>query len=390
MITNTFEEYIAAYIETLEKVNDRPKAQFFIDYLKRYFGDSLEEGLDSPVIFSIIDKDFLIENIRQYIKENYPAKSVAESYRRTVLELCDRVSQDFPIDNHFLDSHSERNDFIQITDNLLGNLKPPETRIAISPQEYKELQKEFQHFLSDEALIAKIEASLASNRARNDYGRFVSAIAFKLIDTFGLDNKTIANLKISAMDLGAEILHVNSFDLPLDHDLVSNLKTYLKFRSSILEKKKIDSDMLFIKRQGTPYLDTNGYPDNSRLFLRATATDSSFNVTGLQYRTIIKMVSKNANINLLSALTNVPERTIASIVSYDSIDKESFVGIMKGNLPFPSASEKNHASGLMRCPYCGNYKDASAENWILVQVVGQETKHIACRECKGFDGKYRY
>ena len=85
-------------------------------------------------------------NIKIAAEAPNPAKSVAESYRRTVMELCDRVSQDFPIDNHFLDSHSDRNDFIQITDNLFGSLKPPETRIAISPDEYKELQKEFQHY----------------------------------------------------------------------------------------------------------------------------------------------------------------------------------------------------------------------------------------------------
>ena len=90
MIINTFEEYIAAYIETLEKVNDRPKAQFFIDYLKRYFGDSLGGGLDSPVIFSIIDKDFLIENIRQYIKETILQrvlqKAIGELYWSFVTE----------------------------------------------------------------------------------------------------------------------------------------------------------------------------------------------------------------------------------------------------------------------------------------------------------------
>lgn len=46
--------------------------------------------------------------------------------------------------------------------------------------------------------------------------------------------------------------------------------------------------------------------------------------------------------------------------------------------------------GMMRCPFCGQEKEAIDENWILIQIVGETEKYIACKECEGGDGKYKY
>lgn len=46
--------------------------------------------------------------------------------------------------------------------------------------------------------------------------------------------------------------------------------------------------------------------------------------------------------------------------------------------------------GLIRCPFCGREKEALAENWMLIQIVGESEKYVACKECEGEDGKYKY
>ncbi len=54
------------------------------------------------------------------------------------------------------------------------------------------------------------------------------------------------------------------------------------------------------------------------------------------------------------------------------------------------SNQQGDVKGLIRCPFCGGEKDASARNWLLIQVDGTSEKYIACKECEGLDGKYRY
>lgn len=110
-------------------------------------------------------------------------------------------------------------------------------------------------------------------------------------------------------------------------------------------------------------------------------------VTGLRYRTIIELVSKGANIHLLFQLTGVKPDKIAELCIED---KTSLENIFRGISNSYTLKQRKSKKGQLQCPYCGNYKDASSENWILIQVIGDDKKYLACRECRGIDGKYRY
>lgn len=46
--------------------------------------------------------------------------------------------------------------------------------------------------------------------------------------------------------------------------------------------------------------------------------------------------------------------------------------------------------GMMKCVFCGKSKEAIASNWVLIQKGDSVEKYLACRECGGKDGKYRY
>lgn len=48
------------------------------------------------------------------------------------------------------------------------------------------------------------------------------------------------------------------------------------------------------------------------------------------------------------------------------------------------------SKGMIRCPFCGREKEAVNQNWLLIQIAGETEKYIACKECEGEDGKYKY
>jgi len=87
---------------------------------------------------------------------------------------------------------------------------------------------------------------------------------------------------------------------------------------------------------------------------------------------------KNRDIDFLIILLPEIYRTIGKIL-VDAKEKN------EGN---KIVSEK--PKGLIRCPFCGREKEALAKNWLLIQTVDDSEKILACRECEGEDGKYRY
>jgi len=85
---------------------------------------------------------------------------------------------------------------------------------------------------------------------------------------------------------------------------------------------------------------------------------------------------KNRDVDFLLALLPDEYRNIGDKIAEKGINNES--------------KQQGMVKGLIRCPFCGREKDASAENWLLIQVEGESEKHIACKECEGADGKYKY
>ena len=392
MKRNDLVNHIEIYISNLEKINDKSKARFFLNYLRAYAKSELGMNtLDTPDIFSVLDKDFFLDTIESYIAEMQPARNVAESYKRTVLELSEEICNYYMISNDFLNDHSERTDLDRFTAELFSNLKPVENRVCMSIDDYVALENEFRIFLNTENLDYLIIQSIKNSREQNHYGKLVSAIAFKLVHQFGLGNNAIAKIKLIDFSVQDKTIRVNNFILPLDDELFSNLKLYLQSRTVVQQTYATHSDYLFISRTGIPYLTKATPPqaDNSKLF-RHVNSDKQFDVSGLRYRSISRMVSKGANINLLRELTGTKEDKIATICDYGKAERDRFVRLFSDKPILHITEKSKRPKGQMQCPFCGQYYDASSENWILIQIDGEQKKHIACRECRGLDGKYRY
>lgn len=381
-----FNDYIENYIANLKNVNDKAKANFFIaylrDYLAKYMGPAT---LDSPDIFSVMDKNFLLDSIEFYLNEIHPAKGVAEDYRRTIIELCKNVCSDYTIKNNFLESTTERSDFHKTTTDLFSSLKESESRECLPFEEFEILDSAIRKILSTDIVGSK---STEYNSFNPDfYKKLVSAIALRLVQKYGLANDTIPNLKIADLNMEDQILTVKGFQLYLSDELICNFALYLQNRAIVIKNNNVNADTLFITIDGEPYLNKNGHSENGKLFSLMKDALGHTKVTGLRYRTIVELVSKGANIHLLSQLTKVTESTIGEICNDD---RRSLENIFRGTPNSYVSTQKIQRKGQMQCPYCGNYKNASAENWILIQIAGDERKYLACRECRGLDGKYRY
>lgn len=377
-------EYIERYIEDLKNINDKRKARFFLTCLKEDMGG---EVLDDLTIFSTVGKEYLLECFERYVNES-PSKQAAGDYRRTILNICKKICEDFGLENDFLKSAIEIRDFDETVKEWIDLLEEPRSRECMSFEDYESLDSEIRCLFEHEDLENQVIKSIEiRNYKPNYYGRLVSAIALKLIQKYGLDNKTISNLKIDDLKLAEGVILASGFELPINGELLSYIELYLKFRNLVVSKEKSVTDFLFIKKNATPYLDKNGRPDCGRLFLLMDSALHHTTTTSLRYRTIINLVSKGANINLLSQLTGVTSGTIVEICPDDKKNLEKLIG---GTSTVNSWGKKSVIKGYIRCPFCGNYKDAGSENWILIQVNGEDRKYIACRECRGLDGKYRY
>lgn len=380
-----FSSFISNYIGNLKNFNDRPKANFFLDYLRSTYG---RKSLETSDAFGAIDKEILLDSVEAYINEKWPAKGVAEDYRRTIIELCEAVCKEYEIENAFLESASEQEEFYEITREWFEHLKQSESRKCMSSEEVEKLDEAIRLFFNTANLEEQIRKSIVNKRIQNDYYRqLVSAISVKLVQKYGLANATIPNLKISDLNIEERILVVNGFKLHLGDELISYFELYLKSREWVVKNTDSKTDKLLIAKDGSPYLNKNGYAQNDKLFALMQDTLGHKEATGLQYRTIIELVSRSANINLLSQLTGVKKETIADICVEDKATLEGIFADVHNPHIF---GQRKARKGQLQCPYCGSYNDASSENWILVQVAGYEKKYLACRECRGLDGKIRY
>lgn len=382
---NELSSFISTYIENLKNINDKSKANFFLDYLNRTYGDRC---IENPDFFCNIDKDVLLNSIEVFISETLPVKGVAEDYRRTIVGLCKAVCKEYKVENTFLESVSELELFNEITKDWFEHLKQSESRECMPYEEVKKLDEAIRLFFSTPNLEEQIKKSIENKKIQNNYYRqLVSALSVKLVQKYGLKNTTIPNLKISDLNIRERILVVNEFKLHLSDELIPYLELYLQSREWVVKYTDSKTDKLFITKDGTPYLDKNGYAQNDKLFALMQDTLGHKGATGLQYRTIIELVSRGANINLLSQLTGVSKETIADIYVEDKTTLERiFIDMPKLSI-FREIKTKK---GQHQCPYCGNFFDTSSDNWILIQVAGETKKYLACRECRGLDGKIRY
>ncbi len=381
---------INEYIENPEKIDKylKPKLKYFLSYLKAEFGD---EALRSPDIFCILDKEYLLEALEFFIDKTSPSRQTAHDYLRAVTRLIKIVCEEYDDMNVLFTNVVMQTEFNEEAKERILNLRDKMNRECMSDEEFELIDERISEFFCTENLIEQVTQSLVNDSKKpNFYSQLVSAIALRLVQQYGLGNNTIANLKISDLIIESRELEVNGIKLQLNDEIISAFELYKKARNMVVQSHSSQTDLLFIKKDGNPYLDVSNQADNNGLFFLMESAVGHKKVASFRYRTIIDLVLKGANIGLLSDLTSVTKNTIAKICrDNDSELKANFESIFR-NVNTYKKRDKKQKKGLLQCPYCGTFKDACAENWILIQVEGEDKKHLSCKECGGCDGKYKY
>lgn len=377
------------YIRDSKQIDNylKPKLRYFLMYLQETLGDDILFDAD---MFSLVDGSYLINSLEYYIDRTSPSKQTAHDYRRAVVKLLELICADYDLENELLTIVSKQNDFIAVANTMIQKLRGQENRKCISDAEFEAIDEKINDFFTADNLEELIIKSIENEHMKpNYYGQLVSAIALKLVWKYALGNTVIAGLTIQNLNMEHRILNVKGIKLHLDEELISYFELYLKCRS-LVTSRTIESTILFVKKNGTPYI-TNNQPDNNGLFLLMQSAVNHKKVGGFRDRTIIDLVLKGANINLLSQLSETKEDTIKRICQgYEDELKQGFENIFCGGYTSIANGLKKSQKGLMQCPFCGEFMDACSTNWILIQIQGEEKKYLACRGCRGQDGKYKY
>lgn len=378
------------YIRDSKQIDNylKPKLRYFLMYLQETLGDDILFDVD---MFSLVDGSYLINSLEYYIDRTSPSKQTALDYRRAVVKLLELICVDYNLENELLTIVAKQNDFTAAANTIIQHLREQENRKCISDAEFEAIDEKINDFFATDNLENLIVKSIENEHMKpNYYGQLVSAIALKLVWKYALGNTVIAGLTIQNLNMEHRILNVKGIKLHLDEELISYFELYLKCRS-LVTSRTIESTILFVKKNGTPYLDTNDQPDNNGLFLLMQSAVNHKKVGGFRDRTIIDLVLRGANINLLSQLSDTKEETIKRICQgYEEELKQSFENILSVGYALKINGFPKSQKGLMQCPFCGRFTDACSTNWILIQVQGEGKKYLACRECRGQDGEYKY
>ncbi|WP_207650063.1 hypothetical protein [Desulforamulus ferrireducens] len=319
-----------------------------------------------------------------------------------ITQYFDMLSEKYNIKNEIFVNKELYKNFISRSKDIISKLKESESKDIASDEQFEELNIGIENFLKKKLSIEQIYNEI--NRFRDKtyinkkiyfkmYNRFVSSITTKLVLKFALDNITITSLEVNCLDLKNKVINVKGFKLPLDSELTELLTKYLEIREYVLNLQSKIQNVLFIKPDGEPYITVSNNkekPDCTRLFkimndiLHNVATDL------FASRRILEMLDKGIDISTVANLSGrSTDKCIELQRNYLSDAGERLQQFFKEEETGVLINENYKKKAVMKCLFCGKDVKPISEEWVLVQFKEDGPKHLACRECKGKNGKYR-
>ena len=370
-----------------------PKLRYFLEYLETNFSEEIQ--MDDKFLELLNEDDFL-NAFRDYIDKASPAKQTAQTYIRNVRNFFEMLHDEYGIRNPIFYDNEINTKFEKMKAAVISELREQENKECISDEEFEKLNVEMEKFLRtpnlEEKMIREIENHYSDVSQQNRfYSRFVSIVPTQLAIKYGLSNITLVNLKENDLDLQNGILCVNEFQLPLTPHLRDLLELYHRMRTMIVELAKSNVKELFVKLSGVSFIpEKNNIPDYASLFFFMQESINTSACKRLSYKRIVELVDKGADIKALSELVGVTPKTIRSICAGDEEQARTTLVNIITEQSNEDTKKENVPKGNMRCVYCGKIYTADSANWLLIQTDDSDCKYLACRECRGKDGKYRY
>lgn len=370
-----------------------PKLRYFLEYLETNF---LEEIQMDDKFLELLNEDDFLNAFRDYIDKASPARQTAQTYIRNVRNFFEMLHDEYGIRNPVFYDNEINIKFEKMKASIILELREQENKECISDEEFEKLHVEMDKFLCtpdlEEKMIREIENHYSGVSQQNKfYSRFVSIVPIQLAMKFGLSNITLVNLKESDLDLPNGLLYVKGFQLPLTKALTDIMTIYCRMRTMIIEYSQSDIEDLFIKLDGKSFVsEKNNIPVYATFFFFMKECINTYACKRLSYKRIVELVDKGADIKTLSELVDVKPDTIRSICDVDSEGaKSTLINIIMEQYS-EGAKKEPVSKGNMKCVYCGKVHTADSANWLLIQTDDSDCKYLACRECRGKDGKYRY
>ncbi len=370
-----------------------PKLRYFLEYLEKNFSEEIQSD---DKFLELLNEDDFLNAFRDYIDKASPARQTAQTYIRNVRNFFEMLHDEYGIRNPVFYDNEINIKFEKMKAAVIAELREQENKECISDEEFEKLHVEMDKFLRipdlEEKMIREIENHYSGVSQQNKfYSRFVSIVPTQLAIKYGLSNIALVNLKENDLDLQNGILCVNEFRLPLTPHLWDLLKLYHRMRTMIVELGKSNIKELFVKLSGNSFIpEKNNIPDYASLFFFMQETINTSACKRLSYKRIVELVDKGADIKALSELVGVTPKTIGNLCAgAEEQAKSTLVNIITEQ-PNEDVKKENASKGNMRCVYCGKIHTADSANWLLIQTDDSNGKFLACRECRGKDGKYRY
>lgn len=370
-----------------------PKLRYFLEYLETNFSEEIQED---DKFLELLNEDEFINAFKDYIDKASPARQTAQTYIRNVRNFFEMLHDEYGIRNPVFYDNEINTKFEKKKAVVISELREQENKECISYEEFEKLNVEMKKFLRtpdlEEKMIREIENHYSGVSQQNKfYSRFVSIVPIQLAMKFGLSNITLVNMKESDLDLPNELLYVKGFQLPLSKSLTDIMTIYCRMRAMIIECSQNDIKDLFIKLDGKSFIsEKNNVPDYASLFFFMQEIINTSACKRLSYKRIVELVDKGADIKALSELVGVTTKTIRSICAIDEEQARTTLENIIIERPNEDIKKENASKGNMKCVYCGKIHTADSKNWLLIQTADSDCKYLACRECRGKDGKYRY
>ena len=226
-----------------------------------------------------------------------------------------------------------------------------------------------------------------------DYYKFISILSTKLIMKYALGNKMVVLLELKDFDLKLNCLYIKNFVLQLDDEIINIIQEYLKIREYILNIYDKQESKMFIKHNGEIFIkDINNpksTPEYGAFFRIMNEIINTCSAELLSTRRILEMIDYGIDISTIAKINDCSTNKIISLQSKSHEEDD----INQKLSAFYKSGIKNdekifiNKKGFLKCPFCNKEVKAISDEWVLVQFNKDEEKHLACRKCRGENGK---
>lgn len=386
-------------LKNYQEKNINTKIKVFIEYLYEKYGVYDSEEFDNEYFCLFNDED-LIESLENYISKNHvTAQGTAQNYLTYITDFFKMLNDKHGIKNDTFTDVYLYNQLISKSKKVIYKLKETESKSAATDEQFEVLNSGISDFL-DKLVINDIydEITKIKNgdiKKVKIYNRFVSIISIKLIMKFALGNSTTISLVLESLDIENETISLNGFKLGLDKELVELFKIYLKIRDYILKLYSLNQSKLFIQIDGEPYIrDTpnrKNFPYYYSFFMIMDDTIHTRSAELFASRRILEMLNEGIDISTIAKLSDMSIEKCIALQRSSSNDDEINEKLQQFFYNDENIRKKIiiKKKGYLKCPFCGHEAKAISDEWILVQFENDDKKYLACRKCKGANGKQR-